>query len=987
MGRRASEALIVCTAVSRAEVFAMSSTPADTPGDSAPSSSPPTVTFEASRSTATGIDNASAASTHEAHRYQRIRFHRRGGIGEVHFAKDLELNRLVALKELQSHLADDQARRSRFIVEAEITGGLDHPGVVPIYGLGRYDDGRPFYAMRFIQGSSLRESIAEFHKGPGQFDSLEFQQLLRRYIDVCNTIAFAHSRGVLHRDLKPSNIMLGPYGETLVVDWGLAKATGTTSGSKPDDPVVLPLQPASDTETSATAAGQIIGTPGYMSPEQAAGRLDELGPATDIYSLGATLYELLTGQMAFRDVGSAELYSTIREGQFVSPRQVKPAIPRPLEALCLKAMAREPGSRYASALDLARDVERWLADEPVTADREPWPERARRWARKHRTLVTTGIAAIGLLAAGLGALVWQSENARLAMVQKEKETANARDQAVEARNYARQTLDDMISDATSGSLTTQKEISPEQRRFLTNAIAYYEKFASEPGEDRQGRERLASAHARLGGIHRRLGDASRAAAIYDQAARQYRALTADFPDAAEYWFSLAGALGNIGNSLDGINQFQRAEASFREAAAIAEKLSGNSNDKLEYQQLLARTHNSLGVLCQRMGRRPDAETAYRTALRIRTELYARDPELRGLRTDLATSYSNFGLLMHQMGRLKDAEDAHVASLALRKELLDQSPLDPDRRRDVARANFLLADALWPQRRQPDALNALTAARTALDELVIQYPLNPQYRMDLVRCHATLGRRRVLEGKPAEAEADLHLAITHLERLTADNPKVANYREELVRAYNAQGAAQSALRKFASAEASFRAAIAMQQKTVSESPLTEYRVLLAECDRNFGQTLLAQDKLDQALEAYRSALEIYHTLSTAAPENKSLRRESATTRLLIADLHVRRGDYSQALTESELVASAEANDASTLFDCACVQSAASTGLDSNRREPVARRAVALLERAVRKGFRDFERLMTDSDLNPLRARSDFADLLWQCADMPAKPTGK
>ncbi len=232
-------------------------------------------------------------------------------------AEDRELLREVALKEIQERHAQDPVSKGRFLLEAEITGGLEHPGIVPVYGLGQYADGRPFYAMRFIQGDSLKEAIQRFHEkdqetgiasvnrdGVAKTQSrgqrsvgernLEFRQLLRRFIDVCNAIAFAHSRGVLHRDLKPGNIMLGKYGETLIIDWGLAKAAGRTADGNVRDETTF--RPSSGSGQAATIMGAAIGTPAYMSPEQAAGRLDVLGPASDVYGLEATLYAVLTGR-------------------------------------------------------------------------------------------------------------------------------------------------------------------------------------------------------------------------------------------------------------------------------------------------------------------------------------------------------------------------------------------------------------------------------------------------------------------------------------------------------------------------------------------------------------------------------------------------------------------------------------------------------------------------------------------------------------------
>ena len=231
-------------------------------------------------------------------RYRILKPHRVGGLGEVFVAHDEELGRKVALKQIREKYADHPDSRARFLVEAEITGGLEHPGIVPVYGLCAYADGRPFYAMRFIQGESLREAIQRFHqvenssRDPAE-RALALRGLLNRFIAVCNAIAYAHSRGVLHRDLKPDNIMLGPFGETLVVDWGLAKLLTAESGLDVREDM---LRPPSASGSAPTQQGRKSGTPQYMAPEQAAGQSATHGPHTDVYGLGAILFEILTGR-------------------------------------------------------------------------------------------------------------------------------------------------------------------------------------------------------------------------------------------------------------------------------------------------------------------------------------------------------------------------------------------------------------------------------------------------------------------------------------------------------------------------------------------------------------------------------------------------------------------------------------------------------------------------------------------------------------------
>jgi eukaryotic-like serine/threonine-protein kinase len=355
-----------------------------------------------------------------AFRYQVLWAHAKGGLGEVYMAEDSELHRRVALKEIQAKHANNPVSRDRFVAEAEITGSLEHPGIVPVYGMGTYLDGRPFYTMRFIKGEDLATAIRRFHSGiMPSFRGLEFRTLLRKLVDVCNTVAYAHSRGVLHRDLKPGNIMIGPFGETLVMDWGIAKLIGRN-----DDADVVHVEPTSDSgesvvrpqlaKSAITQAGQAVGTPIYMSPEQAAGKLGALGPASDVYSLGATLYVILTGKAPFQG-RVKEVLQMVQEGRIETPRQIKPRVPKALDAICRRAMALEPSHRYQSALRLAAEIDRWLADEPVLAWRDPWPDRARRWVRRHQPLVAGWAGAVGVallaltLAVPVLTLAWRNE--------------------------------------------------------------------------------------------------------------------------------------------------------------------------------------------------------------------------------------------------------------------------------------------------------------------------------------------------------------------------------------------------------------------------------------------------------------------------------------------------------------------------------------------------------------------------------------------------
>jgi len=293
-------------------------------------------------------------------RYARTSLHAAGGMGTVWLARDTYIGRDVALKELRPETASAGSVPFRFLREARITAQLEHPGVVPVYELGRDPDtGRAFYTMRFIRGHTLTEAVKTFHEHrlAGQEDPLELVTLLSAFVSVCNTIAYAHSHGIVHRDLKGENIVLGEFGEVIVLDWGLAKRlqAADEEDEAPSD------ASAEDLPQSAgeTVMGQVMGTPAYMSPEQAQGRMDLIGPATDIFGCGAILYEMLTGGPPFHGENTVSVVQRALRVEITPPREIWPEVPPALEAACLKAMARSPEDRFGSASEFGREIQGW----------------------------------------------------------------------------------------------------------------------------------------------------------------------------------------------------------------------------------------------------------------------------------------------------------------------------------------------------------------------------------------------------------------------------------------------------------------------------------------------------------------------------------------------------------------------------------------------------------------------------------------------------
>lgn len=304
-----------------------------------------------------------AVPTHA--RYALTRLHATGGIGRIWLARDRELGRQVALKELRPEWAQHTTLARRFVQEARITGQLEHPGIVPVYEMGRYDDSQhPFYTMRFVKGPTLSDAARSFHRQrqAGREEMLDFPVLLNAFVTVANTIAYAHSRGILHRDLKGQNVVLGNFGEVVLLDWGLAKVIDQSEEPDGDAPS------SGHDSTDLTMQGQAVGTPAFMSPEQAAGERERIDHRSDVYGLGAILYEILTGQEPFSGADTAEVLRKVREEDPVLPRTLWPEVPRGLETVCLRALAKNPADRPAAAADLAREVQAWQEVERQQAE-------------------------------------------------------------------------------------------------------------------------------------------------------------------------------------------------------------------------------------------------------------------------------------------------------------------------------------------------------------------------------------------------------------------------------------------------------------------------------------------------------------------------------------------------------------------------------------------------------------------------------------------
>jgi eukaryotic-like serine/threonine-protein kinase len=828
-------------------------------------------------------------------RFRVLRPHARGGLGAVFVAVDTELNREVALKQILDHHADDPELRRRFLLEAEITGGLEHPGIVPVYSLGSYHDGRPYYSMRFIRGDSLRDAIARFHNAdayrsdPGG-RSLELRKLLRGFIDVCNAVEYAHSRGVLHRDIKPGNVIVGRYGETLVVDWGLAKPMGhAVSEAAADERTLVP---SSGSGSAETMPGSAVGTPAYMSPEQASGDLGRLGTRSDVYSLGATLYCLLTGRPPFHG-DALEVLARVRHGDIPPPTTIDPSIDPALAAVCMKAMATRPEDRYSSCRALAEEVERWTADEPVTAYREPFARRARRWAVRNRTAVTGVVVALVAGVLGLSAVLAVQTRAN-AELTRSKEAVQARyDLAVEA-------IATFHTGVSQDFLLQQDQFKELRDRLLKSAANFYDKLGALLGKetDMASRRALAQANFEVASLTGQVGRPEDALAAHRTVLARREALAAEpgahpeaMADVGRSMTAVASLLRSTGRTVEAEATYRKAEALFAglsrslpsERAALADcrsqlgdllSLTGRSAAALEAYRLaradqeapaaapeamnetrrdLADTINSIGRLLAITGDLAGAETEFRKALALRQKLVDDNPAVAEFRSRLSASHNNLGLLLQGRGQPAASEAEFRKSLALRQRLAHDNPAVTEfcsRLADIhENLRLLLSTTGNPAGAEAEARKALAVQQ----KLVDGNPARTEFRMRLAEIHNKLSKQLLDSGDPTAAEAEARNALAHYQKLADDSPTVAEFRSRLAGSLNNLGNLLSDTGNPAGAEVEYRKLLALRQRLADDNPeVTLYRKELAIAHWWLGNFVERQGHPDSAIAAYREA---------------------------------------------------------------------------------------------------------------------------------------
>jgi len=933
-------------------------------------------------------------------RFRILRRHARGGLGEVFVAFDEELRREVALKEIRPEHAGQARSQARFLLEAEITGGLEHPGIVPVYGLGRYADGQPFYAMRFVQGHTLKEAIAQFHgaegprRDPGE-RALALRRLLRGFIDVCNALAYAHSRGVLHRDLKPANILLGPFGETLVVDWGLAKAI-----EGPDlaaSQAASALRPSLAGESRLTQTGSALGTPGYMSPEQAAGLLDRVGPPSDVYSLGATLYCVLAGRAPIEEREIDKALQKAQASDFAPPRQVQREVDAGLEAICLKAMAQRPEDRYSSCRALADDLDRWLADEPVSAWREPVALRARRWARRNRTAMTAAAVAMVAGVVGLAAVlaVQTQANGRLQRANTSLAQANARekqrfDLAIEAiRLFHGEVGDELVLKAD--------QFKPLRDRLLRGAADFYGKLEGLlTGQlDRASRTAMGNAYFDLGELTSKIGDRPAALAAHRKGLAIRRELASDAAGDSVIRGDVAGSLLAAALLLEGTGKSAEALAFSLEARDVLEGLPVSGPWSDGRRALLGAVYKEVGDVLRGTGTLVPAISAYERSVEILDRLVHDNPAVTEFRRRLAESHFGIGNLRLNTGKPAEALESYGRALAIQQKLADDNPAVTDFQSRLAASHTNIGIQQMTTGKPAKALDSYRRALLIRQKLADDNPAVTDFRSRLASSHHNIAVLQMRTGKPGEALESYRQALLIQQKLADDNPAVTEFRFRLADMFTNLGSLLVHNGRAAEALAEFSREEAIRTRLVQEKPSApHYRERLANCQTNTATALLRLGRPALARALCERAVELGVALVKDHPENLAYRYELGDSLLHCGLARRDEGDAAGAAADwrraDALLEGAGEPDSQVTFIHACCHASLSwaarqrgSGMPASEADAESARALALLRRAAAAGYRDPATYRNETALDPLRNRPDFRLMMMDLA-FPAQP---
>jgi eukaryotic-like serine/threonine-protein kinase len=716
-----------------------------------------------------------------------------GGMGVVYMAEQTQpVRRKVALKLIKPGM-DSRQVVARFDAERQALALMDHPNIARVLDAGTTGSGRPYFVMELVRGIPVTDYCDR--------EQLSIPERVELFVLVCRAVQHAHQKGIIHRDIKPSNVLITLHDGVpvpKVIDFGIAKATGQSLTDK----------------TLDTGHMQLVGTPLYMSPEQAEMNGLDVDTRSDIYSLGVLLYELLTGttpfdQDTFRTAALDEMRRIIREEELPRPstrlstlgatlatvsinRNVDPgglgrSVRGELDWIVMRALEKDRRRRYETANDFAADLNRYLTDQPVEAGPpSPW-YRFTKFTRRNRAALTTTALIAVVLVGGTVVSTWQALRARAAERTTTAALERARDSSSAAQaqrvlaeerfEFARQAVDEMYTEFAEDWLSQRDTPTPVQRDFLRKALAFYQRFATEPGQDLEALHKALHASGRVAEIHRKLAqhdEAERACRISLELAGQ---LTRQTPDRPELLRDQSNAYLALGDTLFALKRTDEAESVMREGLALQESVTRRF-PTVENRLSLASQIGGLAQLLDLTGRPLEAEALLRKSLTTFEELAPEYAEQDRFKASSSSNLSTLGSLLVRTGRNDEADAVFQRCLDLIETLYSAHRNDPGLRFSLF---ALLMNRSAAQHSLDRLQHAEATSRRALgviEGLIEDYPAMPTYRVKLAGLLDNQSRLLDDLGRTAEANAAFERARSIMIKLTVAFPDRSEFREEL-----------------------------------------------------------------------------------------------------------------------------------------------------------------------------------------------------------------
>jgi serine/threonine protein kinase/tetratricopeptide (TPR) repeat protein len=774
----------------------------------------------------------------------------RGGMGVVYKARQTNLDRIVALKMIIAGCHAKPEYLARFRTEAEAVASLQHPHVVQIFDIGEHG-GSPYISLEFAEGGSLAQRL--------NATPLPARQAAALLETLARTLHAAHQRGILHRDLKPGNILLQIKPQTRepraeeednkadaayefrisdftpkIADFGLAKKLDAGPGQ--------------------TGSGHVMGTPSYMAPEQATGK-KEIGPTVDVYALGAVLYELLTGRPPFRAETSVDTMFQVIHEQPVSPRRLQPKLPRDLETICLKCLEKEPRKRYSSAGELAAELERFLAHEPIHARPTGPIHRLGRWCKRKPVPASLLLALCLALGGGVTGVVSQ-------WLRAEEGQARARRKQLESEErlrQAKQAVDEFFTLVSEDLLLKEPSLKPLRKKLLERALGYYRRFLEGHDEDEVLKAELAAAYTRVGQITTDIGSKAEARAVYQQARALYTQLVAENPEDRRLLVAQAKTCTSLARLLTDTGEWAEAQSLAEQMLRLLEPSVGQPED-LEVRIQLVRTYNVLARIYTDIDKQGAALKSYEQARAHLEELIRDRPEDPKFQNQLAATCNGIGNARRQLGRASQALPEYENALRILEQLCKQHPAVTDFQFDLARSAHNLAIVYMETDQPARALLLFKRSREILEELVRKDSEAEMPHVLLAKTYHAVG---VMEGEAGQLDDALvahQKAVVILNRLVAKNQSVAWVRSELGTVYCDLASIHQAMNQMKEALRALQEAVRIQEELVTQSQgLSQFQRELATSYDTLGDVNYDSNQLSAALDWHSKARKIWEQL--------------------------------------------------------------------------------------------------------------------------------